>query len=148
MSCVYTSPQNGKAKRIIRTINNVILSLLIQASLCGRYLAEGLHTSTYLLNFSPQRRSMLVVLVSLCLVLHLRMTTYEFWVAHVTLTLPLLLRTSSLLDPPSVFLGYSDDHKGYHCLDLSSNHMLISSSLAMWFLTRTASRSLPCPHPI
>lgn len=72
----------------------------------------------------------------------------EFWVAHVTLTLPLLLRTSSLLDPPSVFLGYSDDHKGYHCLDLSSNHMLISSSLAMWFLMRTTSRSLPCPHPI
>jgi hypothetical protein len=28
MSCPYTSPQNGKAKRIIRSINNVIRSLL------------------------------------------------------------------------------------------------------------------------
>jgi hypothetical protein len=32
MSCPYTSPQNGKAERIIRTTNNVIRSLLFQAS--------------------------------------------------------------------------------------------------------------------
>jgi hypothetical protein len=50
MSCPYTSPQNGKAKRIIRSINNVIHTLLIQTSLPGRYWAEGLHTTTYLLN--------------------------------------------------------------------------------------------------
>uniref|UniRef100_A0A0A9BH25 Integrase catalytic domain-containing protein n=1 Tax=Arundo donax TaxID=35708 RepID=A0A0A9BH25_ARUDO len=28
MSCPYTSPQNGKAERIIRTTNNVVRSLL------------------------------------------------------------------------------------------------------------------------
>jgi hypothetical protein len=28
MSCPYTSPQNGKAERIIRSINNVVRSLL------------------------------------------------------------------------------------------------------------------------
>jgi hypothetical protein len=28
MSCPYTSPQNGKAERIIRSINNVIRTLL------------------------------------------------------------------------------------------------------------------------
>ena len=33
MSCPYTSPQNGKAERIIRSINNVVRSLLFQASL-------------------------------------------------------------------------------------------------------------------
>jgi hypothetical protein len=33
MSCPYTSPQNGKAERIIRSVNNVIRTLLIQASL-------------------------------------------------------------------------------------------------------------------
>jgi hypothetical protein len=37
MSCPYTSPQNGKAERIIRLVNNVIRTLLIQASLPGRY---------------------------------------------------------------------------------------------------------------
>jgi hypothetical protein len=50
MSCPYTSPQDGKAERIIRSINNVIRTLLIQAFLPGRYWAEGLHTTTYLLN--------------------------------------------------------------------------------------------------
>jgi hypothetical protein len=37
MSCPYTSPQNGKAERIIRSINNVIRTLLFQANLPGRY---------------------------------------------------------------------------------------------------------------
>jgi hypothetical protein len=50
MLCPYTSPQNGKVERIIRLINNVICTLLIQASLPGRHWAEGLHTAMYLLN--------------------------------------------------------------------------------------------------
>jgi hypothetical protein len=50
MSCLYTSSQNGKAECIIRSVNNAIRTLLIQASLPGRYWAEGLHTATYLLN--------------------------------------------------------------------------------------------------
>jgi hypothetical protein len=37
MSCPYTSTQNGKAERIICSVNNVIRTLLIQASLPGRY---------------------------------------------------------------------------------------------------------------
>jgi hypothetical protein len=37
MLCPYTSPQNGKVERIIRLVNNVIHTLLIQASLLGRY---------------------------------------------------------------------------------------------------------------
>jgi hypothetical protein len=55
MSCPYTSPQNGKAERIIRTINNVIRTLLIQASVPRRYWAEGLHTAVYLLNCLPMK---------------------------------------------------------------------------------------------
>jgi hypothetical protein len=50
MSCSYTPSQNGKAECIIRSINNIICTLLIQGSLLERYWAEGLHTATYLLN--------------------------------------------------------------------------------------------------
>jgi hypothetical protein len=50
MLCPYTSPQNGRVERIIRSVNNVIRTLLIQASLPERYWAEGLHITTYLLN--------------------------------------------------------------------------------------------------
>ena len=50
MSCPYISPQNGKAERMIRTMNDVMRTLLIQASLPPRFWAESLHTTTYLLN--------------------------------------------------------------------------------------------------
>jgi hypothetical protein len=53
MSYPYTSPQNGKSERIISSVNKVIRTLLIQASLLGRYWVERLHTATYLLNRLP-----------------------------------------------------------------------------------------------
>jgi hypothetical protein len=55
MLCPYTSPQNGKAEHIIRSINNIIRTLLIQTSLPGRYWVKGLHTPTYLLNRLPTK---------------------------------------------------------------------------------------------
>jgi hypothetical protein len=53
MSCSYTSSQNGKAKRMIRTTNDTMRTLLLQASLPARFWAKCLHTSTYLLNHLP-----------------------------------------------------------------------------------------------
>src|SRR6185312_11329265 len=53
MSCPYTSPQNGKAEQKIRTTNDIMRTLLIQASLPPRFWAESLHTATYLLNRLP-----------------------------------------------------------------------------------------------
>jgi hypothetical protein len=55
MSYSYTSLQNGKAERIIRSINIVIRTLLIHAFLPERYWAEELHTATYLLNRLPTK---------------------------------------------------------------------------------------------
>jgi hypothetical protein len=55
MSCPYTSPQNGKAERTLRTINNMICSLLFQASFPVRYWIDELHTATYLLNHLPSK---------------------------------------------------------------------------------------------
>ena len=37
MSCPYTSPQNGRAERIIRSVNDILRSLLFQASLPPSY---------------------------------------------------------------------------------------------------------------
>jgi hypothetical protein len=53
MSCPYTSSQNGKAKRSLRTINNMLRSLLFQASMLARYWVEALHIAMYLLNHLP-----------------------------------------------------------------------------------------------
>jgi hypothetical protein len=49
MSCPYNSLQNGKVNHILRTINNMMCSLLFQTSISSRYWV-GLHTATYLLN--------------------------------------------------------------------------------------------------
>ena len=54
-SCPYTSSQNGKAERIIRSLNNVVRSMLFQASLPATYWVEGLHTATYVLNRFPTK---------------------------------------------------------------------------------------------
>jgi hypothetical protein len=55
ISCPYTSLQNGKAERILHTINNMLCSLLFQASILAHYWVEGLHTVTYLLNRLPTK---------------------------------------------------------------------------------------------
>ncbi|WVZ81687.1 hypothetical protein U9M48_029039 [Paspalum notatum var. saurae] len=57
MSCPYTSAQNGKAERMIRTTNDVMCTLLFQASLPARFWAGSLHTATYLLNRLPSTAS-------------------------------------------------------------------------------------------
>lgn len=44
LSCPYTSPQNGKAERMLRTMNNSIRTLLIQASMPPSYWAKALTT--------------------------------------------------------------------------------------------------------
>jgi len=54
MSCPYTSQQNGKAERMLRTTNNVTRTLLFQASMPPSYWADALATATHLA--SPPKR--------------------------------------------------------------------------------------------
>jgi transposase InsO family protein len=53
LSCPYTSSQNGKAERSIRTVNDILHTLLEQASMPRSYWVEALHTATYVLNRRP-----------------------------------------------------------------------------------------------
>jgi histone deacetylase 1/2 len=55
MSCPYTSSQNGKAERIIRSINNFVHSLLFQASMPPSYWVEALSIATSLINILPTK---------------------------------------------------------------------------------------------
>jgi hypothetical protein len=127
MSCPYTSSQNGKIERIIHSINNVIRTLLIQASLPGRYWAEGLHTAIYLLNRLPTKASQIVCLYialfgSALSYEHLRVFGCACYPNTATITPHKLAPRST----QCVLLGYFSDHKGYHCLDLSTNHLIVS----------------------
>jgi hypothetical protein len=127
MSCPYTSPQNGKVERIIRSVNNVIRTLLIQASLPGRYWAERLHTATYLLNRLP---TMAIQAACPHLALFGSAPSYEHMSVFGCTCYPNTTATAPhKLSPRStrcVFISYSADHKGYRCLDLSTNRLIIS----------------------
>jgi hypothetical protein len=145
MSCPYTSPQNGTTKHIIHSVNNVISTLLIKASLPGSYWAEGLHTATYLLNRLPT-----MVIQAACphVALFGSAPSYEHLCVFGCMCYPNTTTTTShKLSSRStrcVFLGYSTDHKGYRCLDLSTNNLIISRHVIFYEdnFPRTASPSL------
>ncbi|GJZ55655.1 ribonuclease H-like domain-containing protein [Tanacetum coccineum] len=51
--CPHTSQQNGKSERMLRTINNLIRTLLFQASIPPSYWVEALNMAAYILNILP-----------------------------------------------------------------------------------------------
>jgi hypothetical protein len=127
MSCPYTSQQNGKAEHALRTINNIVRSLLFQASIPPAYWADSLHTATYLLNRHPTKT---LGGLTPFFALHGTHPTYTHLRVFGCACYPNLSSTAPhKLSPRSslcVFLGYSSDHKGYRCLDLHSNRIIIS----------------------
>ena len=127
MSCPYTSSQNGKAERMIRTTNDTVRTLLLQASLPACFWAESLHTSRYLLNRLPSAtcpapRPHHALFGTPPRDDHLRVFGCACY-TNTTATAPHKLAPRSTL---CVFLGYSPDHKGYRCYDLTSDRVLIS----------------------
>jgi len=54
--CPHTSPQNGKAERKIRTINNIICTLLAHASIPPIFWHHALQMATYLHNMIPNKK--------------------------------------------------------------------------------------------
>jgi hypothetical protein len=127
MPCPYTTPRNGKVERIVRTTNNIIRSLLFQASLPAQYWIEGLHTATYRLNRLPTKT---IQAIYPYVALFGTIPSYDhlqvFGCAcynNITSTAPHKLAPRST---KCVFLRYSSNHKGYHCLDLSTNSIIIS----------------------
>jgi len=127
MSCPYTSSQNGKAERIICSINNVVRSLLFQASMPPQYWVEALSTATVLLNILPTKTlefftSHLALFGKPATYDHLRVFGCKCY-PNISATAVHKLAPRSVL---CVFLGYSAHHKGYRCLDLSSNRVITS----------------------
>jgi transposase InsO family protein len=55
LSCPYTSQQNGKAERILRTLNDCMRTLLLHSAAPSQFWAEALSTATYLINRRPCR---------------------------------------------------------------------------------------------
>jgi hypothetical protein len=112
---------------MIRTTNDTIRTLLLQAHLPARFWAEALHTSTYLLNRLP---STTCPAPTPHQALFGSPPRYDHLHVFGCACYPNTAATAShKLAPRStlcVFLGYSPDHKGYRCFDLSSRRIIIS----------------------
>lgn len=126
-SCPHTSSQNGKAERMIRTLNDITRSLLTQAFMPPTYWVDALLMANYLHNILPTKT------------LHYRTPTHALFLRPPTYThikvfgclcFPHLSATTThKLSPrstPCVFLGFPPNHRGYACLDISSKKIIIS----------------------
>jgi hypothetical protein len=126
---------------MIHTTTNMIRCLLFQASLPASYWAEALNTATHLLNRLPSKA---VSNPTPHFALYDTTPSYDHLRVLDCACYPNTSATAPhKLSPRStrcLFLGYSPNYKGYHCLDLSSS--LITS-----FSTKMCFPLLAPPHP-
>nr|GFB13276.1 ribonuclease H-like domain-containing protein [Tanacetum cinerariifolium] len=120
-----TSQQNGKSKRMLRTINNLIRTLLFQAHIPSSYWVEALNMVARLLNILPSTAINNGIPFTK---LYNQTPTYEHLRVFGYLCYP-HVDVSHKLEPrstPCIFLGYPANHRDYRCLDLASNKSIIS----------------------
>nr|GEX25358.1 ribonuclease H-like domain-containing protein [Tanacetum cinerariifolium] len=110
---------------MVRTINNLIRTLLFQANLPPTFWVEALNVAIHLLNFLPSTAISNEIPYT-CLFgtnpdYSLLRTFRCLCYSH--------LDTSHKLEPhatPSIYLGQASNHRGYRCLDLKTNNIIIS----------------------
>lgn len=126
-SCPYTSPKNGKAERKIRTINNIVCTLIANASIPPSFWNHALQMETYLHNILPTK---FFSLYSPTKILYQKDQSYSHLRVFRCLCYPQIPSTSrNKLQhrPPScVFLGFTPNNRGYKCYELSSRKIFIS----------------------
>ncbi|KAG7600292.1 GAG-pre-integrase domain [Arabidopsis suecica] len=126
-SCPYTSQQNGHAERMLRTINNVARTFLLQASMPLTYWVEALNAAVHTINLLPSSAINNEVP-------HTKLfktpPSYHHLKTFGCLCYPNVLpSTPHKLAPRSVpcaFLGYPTDHRGFRCLDMSTKKIILS----------------------
>ncbi|CAA7024771.1 unnamed protein product [Microthlaspi erraticum] len=112
---------------MLRTINNLVQTLLIQAHMPHQYWAEALSTASYLLNILPS--SAISNQISFTKLFNVP-ARYSHLRTFGCLCYPNLSATTAhKLEPrstPCVFLGYPNNHRGYRCLDISTRKVILS----------------------
>jgi hypothetical protein len=112
---------------MLRTLNNVVRTLLIHVVMPPSYWVEALSTDVFLLNRRPSSSIHDGIPYHL---LFLKMPDYSLLRVFGCMCYPNLSATTPhKLSPRSaacVFLGYPPSQKGYWCLDLSTRKIIIS----------------------
>ena len=95
LTCPYTSQQNGRAERVLRTLNDCVRTLLFHANVPPRFWPDALATASLLLNIRPCRTRGNFAPHHLCSARHPPTLSSASSVACATLaSLPLLLISS------------------------------------------------------
>ncbi|KAK9070010.1 hypothetical protein SSX86_010408 [Deinandra increscens subsp. villosa] len=126
-SCPHTSSQNRKSERKIRSINNIVRTLLAHSSVPPTFWHHALQMATYLINILPSKT--LNFLTPTHLLYH-QAPSYHLLRTFGCLCYPLYpSSTINKLNPrstPCAFLGYPTDHRGYKCFDIATRNLIIS----------------------
>lgn len=127
VSCPHTHQQNGSAERKHRHIVEVGLTLLAHASMPLKFWDEAFVTATYLINRLPSKVISGDTPIERLFnqkpdYLSLRTFGCACW-PHLC---PYNARKLQFRSKQCVFLGYSNLHKGFKCLDVSEGRVYIS----------------------
>ncbi|KAM0002129.1 putative RNA-directed DNA polymerase [Helianthus debilis subsp. tardiflorus] len=126
-SCPHTPQQNGRAERKHRHIVETGLAMLFNAHVPASFWVDAFTTATYVINRVPtpllQHKSPFQMLFD-------HLPNYSNFRVFGCLVFPYLRDYAKhKLEPrslPCLFLGYSSSHKGFRCLDPSTNRIFIS----------------------
>uniref|UniRef100_A0A2N9EXT0 Uncharacterized protein n=1 Tax=Fagus sylvatica TaxID=28930 RepID=A0A2N9EXT0_FAGSY len=123
----FSSPINSVAERKHRHVVELGLAMLLHASAPKYLWVEAFLTATFLINRLP---SPSLGMHSPCFLLHQKKPTYDFLRTFGSQCFPYLRSyAKDKLEPrslPCIFVGYSDKHKGYRCLHLSTGRVYTS----------------------
>ena len=126
-SCPYTPQQNGRAERKHRHIVETSLAMLFNAHVPAQYWVDAFTSATYIINRVP---SPLLDNKSPFELLFGQEPNYSNFRVYGCQVFPYLRDYAKhKLEPrslPCIFIGYSSSHKGFRCLDPSTNRIFIS----------------------
>lgn len=112
---------------MIKTINNMSQTFLFHTTPPPSYWVDSLETTTYLINIFPIKT---LINIAPAEVLFRKIPSYDHFRIFGCLCNPKLSATAkhklAHRSTPCVFLGYPLNHRGYNCLDMSSNKTIVA----------------------
>lgn len=127
-SCPHTSSQNGKAERKIKSINNIIWTMLAHSSMPPSFLASCSWNGNLSIKYSSFK--IIKLYHSPTQILYNKIPDYSHLLVLGCLCYALFPSTTinklQARSTPCVFLGYPSNHRGYKCYDLSQKKNITS----------------------
>jgi hypothetical protein len=149
LTCPYTSQQNGRVERVLRTLNDSVRALMSHAAVLATFWPQALAMATHVLNRRPCRPRHDDTPYQL---LYGCTPSYDHLRVFGCLCYPNITATApNKLSPRSIaciFLGYPVHTKGYRCFDPKTNHVIVSRHV--YFDEQVfpfCSRAQLCPQP-